>query len=56
MQLKEYDHPPGGILELWERVEKDWNKIKPEVVQNLIQSMPRRVSAVMRAKGGYTKY
>jgi hypothetical protein len=55
-ELKKYDHPPGGILELWERIEKVWNEIKPEVVQNLIESMPRRVAAVIRAKGGYTKY
>jgi len=55
-KLKEYDHPSSGILELWERVEKEWNKIQSEVVQNLIESMPRRVAAVIRAKGGYTKY
>ena len=55
-RLKEYDHPPSGILELWERVEKEWNKIQPEVVQNLIESMPSRVAAVVKAKGGYTKH
>ena len=55
-RVKEYDHPPSGILELWESVEKEWNKIQPEVVQNLIESMPRRVAAVVKAKGGYTKY
>ena len=30
--------------------------VEPEVVQNLIESMPRRVAAVVKAKGGYTKY
>ena len=55
-RLKEYSHPPGGILELWERVEKEWEKIPKEVCQNLIESMPRRVAAVIKAKGGYTKY
>ena len=29
---------------------------KPEVCQNLIESMPRRVAAVVKAKGGHTKY
>ena len=48
--------PPKGILELWERVEKEWEKIGSEVCQNLIESMPRRVEAVLKAKGGYTKY
>src|SRR5271156_374847 len=54
--LKEYPQPPNGILELWECVQKEWDRIKPEVCQNLIESMPRRVAAVIRAKGGYTKY
>jgi hypothetical protein len=40
-RLADYDNPPAGILELWERVEVEWNKIGPEVCQNLIESMPR---------------
>jgi len=55
-KLAEYQEPPKGIMELWERVEGEWNKIGPEVCQNLIESMPRRVEAVVKAKGGYTKY
>ena len=55
-KLGEYKNPPNGILELWERVQDEWNKIEPEVCQNLIGSMPRRVAAVIKAKGDYTKY
>ena len=55
-RLSDYEHPPTGIQELWSRVEVEWNKIGPEVCQNLIESMPRHVSAVIKAKGGYTKY
>ena len=55
-KLGGYERPPSGILELWERVEEEWNKIEPEVCQNLIESMPRRVEAVLKAKGGHTKY
>ena len=47
---------PGGILELWERVEKEWEAIPQSVCRYLVESMPRRVAAVIRAKGGYTKY
>ena len=47
---------PKGILELWERVEGEWDKIDARVCQNLIESMPRRVAAVLEAEGGYTKY
>ena len=42
--------------ELWERVEVEWNKITPEECQNLIESLPRRLEAVYKAKGGHTKY
>ena len=39
---------PKGVWEIWERV--------AEVCQNLIESMPRRLEAVIKAKGGHTKY
>jgi hypothetical protein len=55
-KLAEHEIPRKGILELWDRVEVEWNKIPPEVCQNLIESMPRRIEAVIKAKGGYTKY
>jgi transposase len=55
-RLKEYEHPPSGVFELWERVQDVWNEIPPEVCQNLIESMPRRVQAVYKAKGAWTKY
>ena len=52
-RLGEYEHPPKGVLELWEHVEKEWKGIGASVCQNLIESMPRRVNAVIKAKGGY---
>jgi transposase len=55
-KLLEYEHPPKGMLELWERIEKEWNAIPASVCQNLIASMPRRMEAVIKAKGGNTKY
>jgi len=55
-RLGEYEEDPKGILELWERIEKEWAKIPASVCQNLIESMPRRVNAVLKVKGGYTKY
>ena len=56
IKLNEYEYPPKGVHELWERVEKEWNAIPTEVVQNLINSMPRRCAAVIKANGGHTKY
>ena len=55
-RLDEYENPPKSLQELWERCEAEWEKIPKEVCQNLIESMPRRVAAVLRAKGGHTKY
>ena len=55
-RLGEYENAPGGMQELWERVEAEWDKIGAGSCQKLIESMPRRVDAVIRAKGGYTKY
>ena len=55
-KLGEYDTPPKGEGEHWRRVEKEWNEIPDSVCRNLVASMPRRIEAVIKAKGGYTKY
>lgn len=55
-QLRKYPTPPKGVHELWDRVAEEWDEIPPEVCQNLIESMPRRIQAVIKAKGGHTKY
>jgi hypothetical protein len=56
MCLQQYENPPKGIQELWERVQEEWEKIPKEECVNLINSMPRRIKAVLKAKGGHTKY
>jgi Transposase/DDE superfamily endonuclease len=55
-KLKGYEHPPKGVHEIWDRLVVEWNNIGPEVCQNLVESMPRRIAAVIRAEGGHTKY
>lgn len=55
-KLAEHESAPTSIHGLWERVEHDWNAIPPSVCCNLIESMPRRIAEVIKAKGGYTKY
>ena len=54
--LGSYEVEPTSLHELWERVEIEWDKISKEVCVDLIKSMPRRVAAVLKANGGYTKY
>jgi hypothetical protein len=55
-KLKSYPEEPKGIEKLWERVQEQWDNIDNSECQKLIECMPRRVEAVMRARGGYTKY
>ncbi|KAF8837513.1 hypothetical protein BDN67DRAFT_1027693, partial [Paxillus ammoniavirescens] len=55
-RLAEHPEPPKGIAELWERVEREWERIEAATCQGLIQSMPRRVQDVLKAKGVYTSY
>ena len=42
--------------ELQDTVADEWNKIEPEVLQNLAHSMPARCQAVIEANGWHTKY
>ena len=35
-RLGDYERPPSGIAELWERVQKKWEAIPASVCQNLI--------------------
>ena len=48
--------PAANIEELWQNVQDVWNSIEPAQIQSLIESMPRRMEAALRANGGPTKY
>jgi transposase len=55
-QLASYETEPISMHQLWERVEVEWDKIPAQVCIDLVESMPSRIAAVLKAKGGYTKY
>jgi transposase len=55
-RLSQYQHPPKGMLELWERAETEWNDITQEECARLIESMPERIAAVLKFKGMWTDY
>lgn len=55
-KIYDYEYPAEGVDEIWDRAAEAWSKITLEEVQNLIRSMPRRIEAVIKAKGGHTKY
>jgi transposase len=54
--LNRYKKPASGMLELWDRVQLEWEKISKETCLKFIDSMPKRMSAVIKAKGSWTKY
>lgn len=53
-RLNNYERAPTSIHELWKRVEAEWYKIPPEECKRLVETMPRRISDCMKAKGGPT--
>lgn len=55
-RLSSYEKPASGMIELWSRAEEEWNKISSEKCLELIDSMPRRLYEVIKAKGGHTRY
>jgi len=47
---------PKSKEDLWQMLQKEWYNIDANVYQNLVDSMPRRIAAVMQSKGNPTKY
>ena len=43
-------------MKLWGWVEKEWEAIPQSACRDLVETMPRRIAAVIKAKGGSTKY
>jgi hypothetical protein len=44
------------VAQLWEALESTWASIPVELFRHHVESMPRRIVAVLRAKGGATQY
>jgi len=45
------------VDKLWERLEQTWYwSIDPALCHRLVESMPQRIEAVIRARGGDTRY
>ena len=42
-RLGSYERAPGGILEVWERDQDEWEKIDVEICQKLIENLTNRV-------------
>ena len=47
---------PKNRKNLWEILQEKWSNIEVNKYQNLVNSMPHRISAVINNKGYPTKY
>ncbi|KAG1486727.1 hypothetical protein G6F46_013050 [Rhizopus delemar] len=56
LRLSLYEGRAKGVHDLWSRIEKEWNSFTKEQCQAYIKSMSARCRAVIKAKGGYTRY
>jgi len=54
--IRQRPHPPTSLDELKEAVREGWNQIVPEDIDAHVKHMEDRVKAVLKAKGGHTKY
>ncbi|GFT19923.1 transposable element Tc1 transposase [Trichonephila clavipes] len=48
--------PVVSTDELWLRIQTIWNTLPQADIQNLFNSIPRRVAALIAERGGHTKY
>ena len=55
-QLHNRNPPPLTLEELSGALREEWQALDQEFIRSLILSMPRRVAAVLRGRGGPTKY
>jgi hypothetical protein len=47
---------PQTLQELPQALEQEWGRIPQDRIRRLIESMPRRVRAVIQANGGHNIY
>jgi hypothetical protein len=55
-QVRKRTPQPTSLPGLAAALQEEWDRILLSVVHNLIDSMPRRTEAVIKAKGWLTKY
>ena len=54
--VREHQPQPKNITELKHIIEQKWYSIPLEYIHALYNSMPRRIAALLEAKGQHTKY
>ncbi|CAB5373046.1 unnamed protein product [Rhizophagus irregularis] len=56
VKIRQRDSQPSSVSQLEQWVKEEWDAVPADYYRNLIKSMPRRIQAVIAAKGGPTKY
>ncbi|GFX03463.1 transposable element Tcb2 transposase [Trichonephila clavipes] len=49
-------HPPSSVTELKRALQETWNRLSPQLIQNLIASMANRCAACLAVRGDHTPY
>ena len=47
---------PKTLQELQQALEQEWGRIPQNRIRRLIESIPRRIHAVLQANGGHNRY
>ncbi len=55
-EIRIMDVQPTNLQQLRDDIMSIWTKISEECFQHLVESMPRRIKAVLKVKGGPTRY
>ncbi|GBL82973.1 hypothetical protein AVEN_106470-1 [Araneus ventricosus] len=48
--------PPRTPMDLWTVLKDEWCELPPGYLQTLVETMPRRVAALLCVRGGPTRY
>ena len=56
MKSRLRDRDVSSIPRLEAAIREGWDNLPPELLQNLVLSIPRHLKAVIKAKGGTTRY
>ena len=54
--LRQHQPPPANLQDIQIMVTDIWQGLDQNQISNLISSMPRRCEAVIRSRGGNTRY
>ncbi len=55
-EIHNMDVEPTNLQQLHDAIMSVWTKISEECFQHLVEYMPQRIKAVLKAKGGQTRY